>query len=197
LAVEELQAVNAELRNSLTALRNAARLLQLLGNRDSRLSWVGGVLDRQVNRLVQMADKLGHSPPDLEASPAAQEQAAAVASPLTLPALAPHRILVVDDNVDAAESLGVILTLAGHVVLTAYDGPAALAGAQWFHPDVVCLDLELPGGMDGWEVARRLRRGDLMRREQIIAITGFDGEEWRQRLAELERLLARLPARAQ
>jgi len=72
----------------------------------------------------------------------------------------PHRvfrILVVDDNVDAAESLAEALRLAGHRVDTAHDGPAALEASTAFAPEIVLLDIGLPG-MDGYEVARQLRR---------------------------------------
>jgi len=72
----------------------------------------------------------------------------------------PHRvfrILVVDDNVDTAESLAEALRLAGHRVDTAHDGPAALEASTAFAPEIVLLDIGLPG-MDGYEVARQLRR---------------------------------------
>jgi two-component system CheB/CheR fusion protein len=206
--------VTAELRNSLAALRNAARVLSILGHRDSRLTWLGGVLDRQVNRLTQVADELRDTddvPAVLPADSGDGERPAEVGSDALCPAIAPRRVLVVDDNVDAAESLAVILSLAGHVVHTVYDGPTSLAAAHWFRPDVVFLDLGLPG-LDGWEVARRLRRSEGFQRNQLIAITGFDREELRERSeaagigihlvkpvdpAELERLLAKVPARKQ
>jgi two-component system CheB/CheR fusion protein len=63
---------------------------------------------------------------------------------------------VVEDNADAAELLAMTLETQGHEVLVAHDGPAALEAASRAHPDVVLLDLGLPG-MDGYEVARRLR----------------------------------------
>ena len=68
-----------------------------------------------------------------------------------------HRVLVVDDNVDAAVSLGMLLKLAGQEVRVAYDGPAALRQAIDFRPQLVLLDIGMPG-MDGYEVCRRLRR---------------------------------------
>jgi hypothetical protein len=66
------------------------------------------------------------------------------------------RILVVDDNVDTAESLGMLLGLEGHVVRVAHDGPSALRAAEEFRPEVVLLDIGLPR-MDGYQVARHLR----------------------------------------
>jgi CheY-like chemotaxis protein len=77
-------------------------------------------------------------------------------------------VLVVDDNVDAAESLGLLLEVWGHEVRTAHDGPAALAVAEEFEPDLVLLDIGLPG-MDGYEVARRLRSTAAV----LVALTGY------------------------
>ena len=74
-----------------------------------------------------------------------------------------HRVLVVDDNVDAAVSLGMLLKLAGQEVRVAYDGPAALRQAMEFRPELVLLDIGMPG-MDGYEVCRRLRRESAWRR---------------------------------
>jgi CheY-like chemotaxis protein len=68
----------------------------------------------------------------------------------------PTRVLVVDDNEDAATSLGFLLTAAGYQVETRFDGPSALAAAEMFAPDVCVLDIDMPG-MDGYELARRLR----------------------------------------
>jgi len=87
------------------------------------------------------------------------------------PAAKPCRILVVDDNADSAESLAVVLRLRGHEVRVAHDGPAALEAALAEPPDVVLLDIGLPG-MSGYDVARRLRprnaAGPL-----LIALTGY------------------------
>jgi signal transduction histidine kinase/ActR/RegA family two-component response regulator len=90
------------------------------------------------------------------------------------------RVLVVDDNVDAAQSLAVLLNLWGHEVCTAHDGTTALQAAQTWRPEVVLLDIGLPG-MDGHEVARRLR--DLLGpdRPLLIALTGHAREDDRRR----------------
>lgn len=89
------------------------------------------------------------------------------------------RILVVDDNRDAAESLGELLQLAGHEVQCVYDGPAALAAARSFDAQLVLLDIGLPG-MHGFEVARRLRVGDAPGRPTIITLGGYGQDEDRQ-----------------
>lgn len=96
---------------------------------------------------------------------------------ISLPAKTRKRILVVDDNRDAADSLARLLLLAGHPVQTKYDGNAALDEMERFKPDVVLLDIGLPG-MSGYDVARciRNRRHNLL----LIAITGYGQEEDRR-----------------
>jgi CheY-like chemotaxis protein len=96
---------------------------------------------------------------------------------------APCRILVVDDNVDAAESLAVLLRLEGHEVRVAGDGPAALAAAQADPPEMVVLDLGMPG-MDGFEVARRLRGQPGPDGVLLVALTGWAQEDDRRRCYE-------------
>jgi two-component system CheB/CheR fusion protein len=90
------------------------------------------------------------------------------------------RVLVVDDNSDSAESIALLLELNGHDVRMAHDGPAALEIARSFHPQVVVLDIGLPG-MDGYEVAKRLRSEAPMQNVILIALTGYGQSEDRQR----------------
>jgi signal transduction histidine kinase/CheY-like chemotaxis protein len=90
------------------------------------------------------------------------------------------RVLVVDDNRDAAESLALLLRQRGHDVRVATDGPAALAVATDYLPDVVFLDLRLPG-MDGHEVGRRLRQRPGLERARVVALTGSGCEDDRSR----------------
>jgi PAS domain S-box-containing protein len=94
-----------------------------------------------------------------------------------------HRVLVVDDNVDAAESLAVLLRLEGQDVQVAYDGPSALAQAAQFRPEILFLDIGMPG-MDGYEVCRRLRQHPARDRPLIVALTGWGQEEDRRRSQE-------------
>jgi CheY-like chemotaxis protein len=95
----------------------------------------------------------------------------------------PRRILLVDDNADAAESLGKLLELTGHEVRIAHDGPAALEAARTFRPEVALLDIGLPG-MDGYEVARRLREQPATQRTLLVALTGWGQAEDRRRSRE-------------
>jgi CheY-like chemotaxis protein len=91
-----------------------------------------------------------------------------------------RRILVVDDNVDAAESLAMFLELAGHRTRTAHSGPAALALAVDFRPEVAFLDIGLPG-MNGYEVAAQLRRQLSPAPAVLVAVTGWGTAEDKHR----------------
>lgn len=92
------------------------------------------------------------------------------------------RVLVVDDNEDAADSLATLLGVMGYEVRTAYDGPEAIAAADEFQPEVALLDIGLPR-LSGYDIARhvRARRGaDVL----LVAITGWGQEEDRRRAEE-------------
>jgi CheY-like chemotaxis protein len=95
-------------------------------------------------------------------------------------AAAPLRVLVVDDNTDAADSLGLLLKFLGADSHVVHDGPAALEALGWYRPTVVLLDLGMPG-MDGYEVARRIRQHAAFREVPLIALTGWGQEEDRRR----------------
>ncbi|HVF35422.1 MAG TPA: PAS domain S-box protein, partial [Candidatus Saccharimonadia bacterium] len=122
----------------------------------------------------------------------------------------PHRILVVDDNRDAAESLAELLRLQGSDVRVAHDGATAIDAAAEFAPDLVLLDLGMPG-MDGYDVARTIRSDPRTAGAYIAALTGWGQPEDRRRTAEagfdvhlvkplepesLDRVLAGVPRRA-
>jgi CheY-like chemotaxis protein len=92
-------------------------------------------------------------------------------------------VLVVDDNVDAAVSLGMLLRLAGQDVRVAYDGPTALRMAVEFQPHLVLLDIGMPG-MDGYEVCRRLRGEIGLAQATLAALTGWGQDEDRRRSHE-------------
>ena len=101
------------------------------------------------------------------------------AGPPVRRAIPPRRILIVDDSRDAAESLAMLLSLSGHQVLVSHHGEDALKLAASEKPEVVLLDIGLPG-IDGYEVCRRLRQTGLDR-ALIIAMTGYGQERDRQR----------------
>ena len=95
---------------------------------------------------------------------------------------APHRVLVVDDNTDAADSLAMLLEAIGNDVRVAYDGEEAVDKAIEFSPQIVLLDIGLPK-MHGYDVAKRIRAekgGDVL----LVAVTGWGNEEDRRRTRE-------------
>lgn len=96
------------------------------------------------------------------------------------PAGPARRVLVVDDQPDSTDSLALILRLRGHEVRTASDGPSALEEFARYRPEVVFLDLGLPG-MSGYDVARRLRAMPEARDVRLVALTGYGTEADRER----------------
>jgi CheY-like chemotaxis protein len=92
----------------------------------------------------------------------------------------PRRVLVIDDDLDGMQSLATLFRHMGHEVEFAINGYAGLEAAQRMKPEFVFLDLNLPG-IDGFEVARKLRAAPGAREVHIIAITGHSGDDWRTR----------------
>jgi PAS domain S-box-containing protein len=99
------------------------------------------------------------------------------------PSAGRKRLLVVDDNRDAANTLALLLKLKGHTVRVAHDGQTALEIAASDRPDLIFLDIGMPG-MDGYEVARRLRLDPDLRHIRLAALTGWGQAEDRRRSAE-------------
>jgi PAS domain S-box-containing protein len=94
-----------------------------------------------------------------------------------------RRVLVVDDNVDAADSLAMLLRLGGHEVQVAHGGPAALEMVNDYRPEIAFLDIGMPG-MDGYEVARRLREQPGLEGAVLVALTGWGQDEDKRRSNE-------------
>jgi PAS domain S-box-containing protein len=92
------------------------------------------------------------------------------------------RILVVDDNIDAADSIAMLLNMEGHCTTTVNSAVEALQAVESFRPDVVLLDIGLPE-MDGYEVARRLRSQNKVERMRLVAVTGYGQLADRERAA--------------
>ena len=90
------------------------------------------------------------------------------------------RVLVVDDHVDSAESLCLLLQLSGHDVSSAHDGEEALVAAERFRPEVVLMDIGMPR-LDGYETARRLRAAPWAADVLLVALTGWDRADDRER----------------
>ncbi len=94
-----------------------------------------------------------------------------------------RRVLVIEDNLDAAETLGELLSLAGHEVETAHDGADGLRKALSFNPEVVLCDIGLPG-MNGYDVARAMRAAPALASAVLVAVTGYALPEDQKRAAE-------------
>jgi PAS domain S-box-containing protein len=105
-----------------------------------------------------------------------------------------HRVLVIEDMVEAAEALRTLLALEGHEARTAYDGASALALARDFHPDVVLCDIGLPD-MDGYEIARAIRGDTVLKDVYLIALTGYGqlGDKERAQAAGFDHHLTKPP----
>jgi DNA-binding response OmpR family regulator len=136
-----------------------------------------GVEDRLPGRPHE-DDRLPGRPQETE-----QLTPAPTAEPPAAPVTPSHRVLIVDDNRDAADSMALLVETAGHSARTAYDGHQALDMASAFAPDVLLLDLGVPG-LNGFEIARRIRRQPWGKTVALIAVTGWGQEQDRLRTAE-------------
>lgn len=147
------------------------------------LTLVRSLVTLHGGRVDARSDGLGHGSEFTVRLPLCSTQTEGdgmAANPRTGAGGAVHRILVVDDNRESADSLALFLRMSGHEVRVAYDGAAALTLAQAARPDVVLMDLGMPDP-DGHEVCRRLRAqpwgGDVV----MVAVTGWGQTEDRQR----------------
>ena len=169
------------------------RLVEMHGGSVEARSEGSGKGSEFVMRLPLMVDNpKAHERPDLTGKPQA----------------AGHRILVVDDNQDTAESLAMLLQITGNETYTAYDGEDAIIAVEKFKPDVVLLDLGLPK-LNGYDACRRIRQQAWGKDVVLVALTGWGREEDHRRskdagfddhmvkpvdLAAVTKLLASLPA---
>ncbi len=96
----------------------------------------------------------------------------------------PRRIVLIEDNADAAESLRLLLELNGHEVIVADDGSSGLQATRETRPDLVLCDIGLPGELDGYDVARAIRQDDALGSVRLVAVTGYGQEEDTRRARE-------------
>lgn len=158
------------------------------------LALVKGLIDLHGGRVEANSTGLGLGSVFTVFLPLDQpDTAVSVSSQVTVP-VARRRVLIVEDNVDAADSLREALEFCEHQVEVAYDGPAGLAKARQFHPDIVLCDIGLPG-MDGYEFARAVRADDVLKGTYLAAVSGYAREEDLQRAREagFDRHLAKPP----
>jgi CheY-like chemotaxis protein/anti-anti-sigma regulatory factor len=128
----------------------------------------------EVTQLTQILDirPIGRAPmerPALSAIPAD-----------TQPARRRSRVLLIEDNKDAATSLQLLLEIRGHEVVVADSGPAGVSMASAWRPEIVLSDIGLPG-LDGWQVAEQLKRNAATAGARLIAVTGYSSDEARRR----------------
>ncbi|GAB6194764.1 hybrid sensor histidine kinase/response regulator [Lysobacter xanthus] len=146
------------------------------------LTLVRNIVDMHGGRVAAHSDGRGKGSEFVVVLPLAPANVRAAPAPpaRSASAGATRRVLVVDDNADAAESMGMVLELLGLEHRIAYDGPTALEAVETFTPDVVLLDIGMPG-MDGYEVARRLRGDPAKSALRLIALTGWSQPQDRER----------------
>jgi CheY-like chemotaxis protein len=176
------------------AAEDLARVFDLFAQVDSSVGRSEGGLGIGLALVRQLVEMHGGTVEARSAGPRCGSEfivrlpaAPAVAPPPRAEPEAPSarhlRILVVDDNRDAASSLAILLGIAGHMTHTAHDGLAALEAARSHSPDAVLLDIGLPG-LDGYEVAKRMREAHGGERLILVAITGWGQDADRRRSAE-------------
>jgi PAS domain S-box-containing protein len=148
------------------------------------LALAKGLIDLHGGSLTAASRGPGHGsqftlaiPRSGTAAPPAREEAAA---PSSIPSTTARRVVIADDNRDAAESLGMLIEIEGHEVTVVHDGAAAVEAIRRVKPDVAILDIGMPG-LDGYEVARRVRADAGVARVRLVALTGWGQEQDRAR----------------
>ncbi len=138
------------------------------------LALVKGLTEMHGGAVVARSEGEGRGSTFVVTLPTLPEEAhaAAPAVPPEIPAFPARRVLVVDDNRDGAESLGMMLELAGHEVALAHDGVEAVERAQQFRPDVILMDVGMPR-LNGLDATRRIRQEPWGKALTIIALTGW------------------------
>jgi CheY-like chemotaxis protein len=165
-----------ELRNPLTPLRNGIEIIRQATSGNPTLARTVDMMSRQILQLVRLVDELVGTDPLAAAGDTPQRLAGTAESTRM-------RILVADDNADAADSLAMLLQADGHVVLTASDGKRAIEVAEAFRPDVILMDVAMPH-VDGLDATREIRGHEWGAGIRIIALTAWGQETERRRTRE-------------
>jgi PAS domain S-box-containing protein len=173
------------------------------------LALVKGLVELHGGEIRAYSDGLGKGAEFVVRLPLAPEGVAAAEKSRDGVQRAGRRVLIIEDNMDAADSLREALEFGGHEVAVAYNGPDGLAKAHQFRPEIVLCDIGLPG-IDGYEVARTFRADDSLKGVFLVALSGYALPEDLQRASEagfekhlakppslekLEELLAQAPAK--
>lgn len=143
------------------------------------LALVRGLVELHGGKIIAMSEGVGNGSEFIIHLPIGESRSAAISllpEHSTVSMLSSRRILVVDDNIDAAESLSILLSMQGHTVETANNGITGFQCAGNFHPDTIILDIGLPD-INGYEVARKIRSTDWGENIILIAATGWSQEK--------------------
>lgn len=154
-----------ELRNVVGSITSCLEILRVHGRNHPTSPQARRTIQRQAAQLLHLADHLLTATAAPDAEPPPQQQQA--------PRSEVRRVLVVDDDVEAANSIATLLRLWEHEVLVTYDGRTALSSAADFKPDVCLLDIWMPG-MNGYQVAENMRRDPNVGKPLLVAMTGYD-----------------------
>jgi CheY-like chemotaxis protein len=163
-----------ELRNPLAPIRNALEVMRVSAGDQAVTTAARSMIERQLQQLVRLIDSLTAKPAAATAAPE---------GPGRKPPMLRTRILVADDNRDAAQSLAFMLEIEGHDVRTAHDGLEAIQIGESFRPQVVLLDIGMPR-LDGYATAREVRGRSWGISVCLVALTGWGQEEDRRRAEE-------------
>ncbi len=146
------------------------------------LAMVKGLVELHGGTVAVRSEGLGQGAQFAVRLPLATAPARAAEPPVRKPSR-PYRVLVIEDNADAADTLRDALEIEGHAVQVAYNGPDGIALAREFHPQVVVCDIGLPG-MDGYDVARAFRADDALKTACLVALSGYAQPEDLRHAAE-------------
>jgi PAS domain S-box-containing protein len=175
------------------------------------LTLVKGWLSLHGGEIQAFSEGLGKGSKFVLRLPLTEEAAKPAKSGTNTEAARMHRVLIIEDNMDAADSLRMYLELLGQRVHVAEDGETGVREARIFKPDVLLCDIGLPGGMDGYAVARTLRSDGDLKNIFMAAMTGYGQEDDKRKAREagfdrhitkpadpdeIRKLLAEVPARA-
>jgi PAS domain S-box-containing protein len=144
------------------------------------LTLVKGLVEQHGGSVSVHSDGWGHGSEFIVRLPLTDQAPVDIAPRDESRPTTPRRILIVDDNMDSAKSLAMLLELNGHETYTAHDGAGGLASTERLKPDLVLLDIGLPG-LNGYEVCRRVRETPWGKDLPVVALTGWGQEEDRSR----------------
>jgi len=169
-----------ELRNPLAPILNAVHLIRIAGQNPALLESACAIVERQVAHMVLLVDDLLETGHPLGGGDPLRGRPIHGAAPSGRTEPAPHRprrILIVEDLLDAAITMELLLEMLGHTVEVAHDGRSGLDKARSFAPDIILCDIGLPGDLDGYQVARTLRVTPGLEQVHLVALTGFGAPE--------------------